>query len=368
MLRFLSIVLATWTLMHVYVFWRLASVPWLCAHASARTLAWLALALWLCYPISRFLDAWGLQFFAWPLEYIGALWIGILFLLFAALLVVDVTTVGGWALPRLALRLRSAAALGVLVLSLIALGQAFRSPVVRDYEVKLSGLPKAKDGLVLVEVSDLHLGTLIGKRWLSALVDRVNAMRPDLVLVVGDVVDGNVRRVQPFQPVLQQLRAPLGVWAVTGNHEFYAGLDRCVRLFEGAGFRVLRDRWAEAAPGLILAGVDDLTARAQGGENDGAVTKALAGRPAGATILLSHTPWAADAASSAGAGLMLCGHTHNGQIWPFTYLVGLRYPLRAGMYRVNGMHVIVCRGTGTWGPRLRLWRPSEIVRVTLRTE
>jgi predicted MPP superfamily phosphohydrolase len=121
------------------------------------------------------------------------------------------------------------------------------------------------------------------------------------------------------------------------------------------------------AAGLVLAGVDDLTARQQLGREDHPLERALANRPSGATILLSHSPWQADVAARLGAGLMLSGHTHNGQLWPFNYLVGLKYPLLGGRYDVGGMSVIVSRGTGTWGPRMRLWRPGEIVRITLRS-
>ena len=98
------------------------------------------------------------------------------------------------------------------------------------------------------------------------------------------------------------------------------------------------------------------------------MAQALAGVTPGATILLSHTPWQAEKAARAGVGLMLSGHTHGGQIWPFGYLVRRVYPLLAGQYDVDGMAVIVCRGTGTWGPPMRLWPPGEILRVTLRGE
>ncbi|MHB9030336.1 MAG: metallophosphoesterase, partial [Candidatus Latescibacterota bacterium] len=138
-----------------------------------------------------------------------------------------------------------------------------------------------------------------------------------------------------------------------------------IRFFGEVGYTVLRDRWAEVIPGLILAGVDDLTARRESGRTDRPVEKALANRPAGATVLLSHTPWQADRAAAAGANLMLSGHTHNGQIWPFNYITKLTYPLTAGRYEVDGMTVIVCRGTGTWGSRMRLWSPGEILRIRL---
>ncbi len=358
--------LSIWAVMHLYVFWRLASIPWVAAHISYPALVAIAVGLWASYVVARILDARGLQAVAWPLEYLAANWVGLLFLLFSTLLVADVLTLGGWLFHAQAPAIRAGAAALAGVLALIGFIQALRPPVLRDYEVRLPGLSRERDGTVLVAVSDLHLGNLLGKRWLSHLVDRLNRMKPDLIVVVGDLVDGNVGRVEPLRQVLTGLHAPHGVWAVTGNHEFYAGADRSVRLFDDAGFRVLRDRNEQVFPGLVLAGVDDLTARQQFGVQDGAIEKALANRVPGAAILLSHSPWQAERAATAGAGLMLSGHTHAGQVWPFNYLVALRYPLLAGRYEINGMSAIVCRGTGTWGPRMRLWQPSEILRVKLR--
>ena len=139
-------------------------------------------------------------------------------------------------------------------------------------------------------------------------------------------------------------------------------------LFEEANFTLLRNEWTEIKPGLVLAGVDDLTGRGRNTQSGDPISQALVGRLPGATILLSHTPWQVERAAKAGVGLMLSGHTHGGQIWPFDYLVRSRYPLLEGRYEVDGMTVIVCRGTGTWGPRMRLWHPSEILHVTLRGE
>jgi predicted MPP superfamily phosphohydrolase len=215
-------------------------------------------------------------------------------------------------------------------------------------------------------VSDLHLGNLLGRGWLARLATQITTLRPDLVVLVGDIIEGHERQMEPLLPVLRQIRAPLGVWAVTGNHEFYAGYEQSVSLLEQAGYGVLCDKAVALAPGLVLAGVDDLTARRQFNRNGEAITRALAGRPPGATILLSHTPWQAEVAARAGAGLMLSGHTHNGQIWPFNYLVRLSYRLLGGRYQVGDMTLLVGRGTGTWGPRMRLWQRSEILRITVR--
>jgi predicted MPP superfamily phosphohydrolase len=359
---FLFIVLTLWALMHAYVFWRVASIPWVERHVSRWTLISVAVALWLSYVLAR----WTTKHWpaTWPLEFFAANWMGVLFLLLAALVVVDVVTLGGWVFAKLAPIWRGWAAIVAGILSVVALVQGLRPPVVTDYEVRLPGLPKERDGTTLVAISDVHLGTLIGSRWMERLVARINGLRPDLVVVVGDLVDSHIDHAEVVLPVLRQLRAPLGVYAVTGNHEFYAKVDDCVRLMQDAGYTVLRDRSVTVVPGLVVAGVDDLTARRQFGLGNEAVPKALANRAAGGTILLSHTPWQAEAAAN-GAGLMLSGHTHGGQIWPFSYLVARQHPLLGGRYDVRGMTAIVCRGTGTWGPRMRLWHPAEILRIRL---
>ena len=210
----------------------------------------------------------------------------------------------------------------------------------------------------------MHLGSLLGKRWLAARIAQVKKHRPDLVVLLGDIFEGHGPPEDQLMVTFKQLSAPMGIWAVPGNHEFHGGAD--MSLFEEAAFKLLRNGWAEVRPGLIMAGVDDLTARRRNRQGGDPISQALAGRPPGAAILLSHTPWQAERAAKAGVGLMLSGHTHGGQIWPFDYLVRSRYPLLDGRYEVDGMTVIVCRGTGTWGPRMRLWSPSEILHVTLQ--
>lgn len=361
---FISIVLTVWTGMHAYVLWRI--LPMAAAPALRRVILILAATLWLSYPLSRFAAHAGLGRTGLILEAVGATWMGILFLAMACLLVADVVTAFGWLLPRWAPVIRQIALVVAGLLSCMALVQGLRSPVVRDYEVHLAGLPVELDGKVLVQLSDMHLGDLLGRRWLEGRVAQVESLHPDLLLITGDLIDGNAGAVEAMLPQLKRFHAPMGVWAVTGNHEFYAGLDRCVALMEAAGFKVLRDRAEEAAPGLVLAGVDDLTARRQFHMDGDPVDRALRGRPPGAAIFLCHSPLKAEEAASLGVGLMLSGHTHDGQIWPFGYLVRLAYPHLAGRYEVGSMSLIVSRGTGMWGPPMRLFRPSEILRITLR--
>ncbi len=361
-----SILISIFTLMHIYVFWRAASVPLVNRHLSLVFLIGTGVLLWAIFFAGRVFGHNSTGALAAVTEFFGMLWMGALFLLFIPLLVADIITLFGFLLPRTAPMIRGWALIAGALLSTIALVQGLRPPVVQSYEVRLPDLPRTMDRTVIVALSDLHLGSLIGKRWLAARIAQVREQRPDLVVFLGDLFEGHGPPAEELLAILRGLSAPLGVWAVPGNHEFHGGRNRSMRLIDETGIHLLRNRWFEVRPGFILAGVDDLTTKYRTGQSGDFISQALAGRPPGATILLSHTPWEAEKAAGTGASLMLSGHTHGGQIWPFGYLTRRIYPLLAGRYEVGGMPVIVSRGTGTWGPRMRLWRPGEILRVTLR--
>ena len=361
-----TILISACTVMHVYVFWRAASVPFIDRHVPRKVLIGTGVILWAVFFFGRVMGHGGTGDLAGTLEFLGMNWMGVLFLTFIPLLSIDLVTLFGFLMPRLSPSFRGWALLAGGVFSAIALFQGLRPPVVEKYEVNLPGFPDAADGTVLVALSDMHLGSQFGERWLAARIAQVNAQQPDLVVLIGDIFEGHGSPDKSLMDTFKNLSAPLGIWAVPGNHEFHGGGD--MGLFEAASFTLLRNGWAEVRRGIILAGVDDLTARRRNGQGGDPIMQALMGRPPGATILLSHTPWQAERAAKAGVGLMLSGHTHGGQIWPFDYLVRRRYPLLEGRYEVYGMTVIVCRGTGTWGPRMRFWRPSEILSLTLRTK
>lgn len=364
---FLTVVLGVWTLMHAYVLIRVLSLPGLATGAPRRLLFGLTAFLWASYPLSRILSHWTMA--ATPariLEWLGACWMGVLFLALVCLFAADLATGFGFLFRTWVPGVRLGALILAGLLSIVAMAQAWRGPVVDTYDIRLNDLPSRYDGLVAVQISDLHVGDLLGRRWLGGIVKHVEALHPDIIFMTGDLVDGDVGPVEPLVPILKELKAPLGVWAVTGNHEFYAGRERSVALFEKVGFRVLSDRWEAAAPGLVIAGVDDLTARRQFGLNHAPLERALGGHPKTATIFLCHSPLQVTRAANLGADLMLSGHTHDGQIWPFQYVVRLFYPYVAGLYKVDGMDLVVSRGTGTWGPPMRLFRRSEIVRLVLR--
>lgn len=368
-MAFVVVALGIWVLLHIYVGWRIAGLPWVKARTTAHPIMIGLTLLGLSYPAARLIMAHSNQGFATLFEFAGAIWIGVAFLLFTALLATDLVTLGGYLFPRQAPRLRTGAFVLALVLAIVALFQGMRPPVVREIEVALPGLPTERDGLRLVVVSDLHLGALIGPRWLADRVAQIEDLHPDAVLIPGDLVDSDLDGSRAMATVLARLQAPFGTWLVLGNHDVYAGAEQTTRFAEAAGLHVLRNRAEELAPGLRLAGLDDpAVQRVEGRPRPTLATILAGGRPAGATLLLAHTPDTATVREAAAAGveLMLSGHTHGGQLWPFGEIVRRRFPYFCGRYEVGPMALLVSRGAGTWGPRMRLWRPGEILLVRLR--
>jgi len=359
------VLLSVMTIMHVYVFKRASSLPLFKGRISRKSLMGTGVVLWLVFALGRFMGHGQTDAIASALEVTGLHWMGMLFLFGVSFLAVDIITGFGFLMRRHVFALRGLALIAGICLSMLALVQGMRPPVIRNYEVQLPGLPSEMEGKVIIAMSDLHAGAVVGKEWLEARVAQVQEQKPDMVVLLGDILEGHGHDHEELISVLRGLSAPLGVWIVLGNHEFHARRNNGGAPPDYDGIRVLSNTWTEVSPGLVLAGVDDLTHNHQSGNGGDPVGKALSDRPPGATILLSHTPWYAEKIAKEGVGLMLSGHTHGGQIWPFGYLTRLVYPLLEGEYNVNGMTVIVCRGTGTWGPRMRLWHPGELLRVKL---
>lgn len=360
---FVLIALAIWSSMNAYVIWRVVTLP----KIAGRVPRWVAITagviLASSWLIARILESRHVDGATRVLEWIGAQWMGAVLIAVACFFIADAGTGFGKLLPRHAGTARLIAFAAAVVLTLAAIANAMRPPVVREHEVRIPNLPAARDGMVVVVISDLHLGSLTSAKWFEDRVAQVEALHPDLVLIAGDLIEGDGPPEREFPQALRALRAPLGVWAVPGNHERHQGGADAV--LASAGIRVLRDEAVEVAPALFVAGVDTVGHTREPGR--GVVERALAQIPPGtATILLSHYPEQVEVASRRGVGLMIAGHTHAGQIWPFGLFVRMAYPYFAGRYEVGGMPLIVCRGTGTWGPRMRLWAPNEMLRIVIR--
>ena len=234
-----------------YVAWRASSLPRL-RKIPRRTFLLAVLLLALVIASERWLGngAYGswmslLKFVSWAL-------VGTLFLVFTCLFPVDLLTGFGRFFPRHAARARGGAMLAGCLLALLALFQGLRPPLVVRYEVRLPGLPAALDGTRLACISDLHLGPLIGPGWLAARVEQIRNLKPAMVLVLGDIFEGHGESAAPYLPILDTLAAPLGVWAVDGNHEMNGHRPRGAA--GGAPLPTLRDNMVQPAPGLFLAG------------------------------------------------------------------------------------------------------------------
>jgi len=357
------------TLLHVYVFIRLNSLPLFNRWGHRKVLICSGALLWLIFFLGRVYggNQYGIPTIA--LEVAGMHWMGSVFLMGVGLFTADLTSGFGFMFRRNVIRIRTLGMVFGLILVFTAHVQGIRPPVIETREVFINGLPTDLDGTTVAVMADLHLGEImVGSRWLNARIDQVQALQPDVIVLVGDLFE---RSSDPAElvPIMQRLSAPLGVYAVRGNHDALRPGRRDVtgEILFRAGIRLLSNEWIKVTDGLVLAGIDDLTSsRRRPGEGEANLDRALINRPENPTILLSHTPWMTDRAAAAGVDLMLSGHTHNGQIWPFTYVVRTRYPFITGRYDIDGMTLIVARGTGTWGPRMRLWAGGEISLITLR--
>ncbi len=361
-----TILLTVFTVMQVYVFWRIAHLSVVRKRVPRKVVFGLGLVLWICFLTGRYYGHDGDGFLAVQLEIFGMICLGGVFLTAFTLLVADIFTGFGFLLPRVKNRSRTLAVAVGMILTVVALVQGVRQPVLQDYTVYLEELPLEMDETTVIVLSDMHIGSTLGADWLNDRITQVLVQKPDLIFILGDFFEGHGLPLADLSSTLVRMAAPLGVWAVPGNHEFHGKDNAGLELFEKSGFQVIRNQWFEIKPGFIVAGVDDLTSASRREKNSDLISKSLQDRPEGATILLSHSPLDIHKAATAGVDLMLSGHTHGGQIWPFTYLVQRVYPYLAGRYEVETMSIIVSRGTGTWGPRMRLWHPGEILRITLR--
>ncbi len=325
-------------------------------------------------------------------------WMGASFLLFTALLATDLArliwvgatwlaaVMGGRLAPppdparRVFVARTLAGGAAFVAASATGLGveSAIGDPRVQEVPVRLERLPPALSGFTLAQISDLHVGATIGEKHVRRVVEMTNDLRPDAVVITGDLVDGSVAELHRATAHLARLQAPHGVWFVTGNHEYYAGARAWLAELARYGIRPLRNErvsLGDRGPGgasFDLAGVDDWSvARAEEGRWP-ALERATAGRDEDRSlVLLAHQPRGVAEGSRAGVELQISGHTHGGQLFPWNLVVGAVFPYFKGLYHHHeggrpGQIYVSC-GTGFWGPPIRLGAPAEIAKIVLTT-
>jgi predicted MPP superfamily phosphohydrolase len=249
------------------------------------------------------------------------------------------------------------AGLGALATVLAGLTHVSRGPRVRRVEVPIANLPVER--YTIVQLTDVHIGPLLGREFAARVTRDVNALGADLVVITGDFVDGRLSELRPEVEPFRELRAKDGVYAVTGNHEYYWDADPWLEHIRSLGIRVLRNERVRIADAFDLAGCDDVTAAED-------LPRALRGRdPSVPVVLLAHHPRTALRAAAAGVDLQLSGHTHGGQLLPLGWLARLFEPRVAGLARIGATWLYVSEGTGFWGPPVRVGTTQEITLLTL---
>ena len=371
-LVFVAIALALVGGMHYYLWARLVRDPQL-PETWARVLTVTIVALGVAMPATLFAARLLPGSVARPAIWVSFIWMGVGFLLvaffgladLARLLAFVVARYRGPAEPdperRIVLARTVAAGVSAVVAGLSAIGirSALSGIQIKQLDVKLRGLPQQLAGFRLVQISDVHVGPLLRKDWVAHIVEQIRQLAPDLVAITGDLVDGRVHELREHVAPLAKIEARRGVYFVTGNHEYYSGVEEWYAHLPSLGVRPLRNERVEVAPGLELAGIEDPT-----GAPD--LAAALHGRdPEGALVLLAHQPRQFAEAAKRGVPLTLSGHTHGGQIWPFSWLVALAQPYLAGLHRRGESQLYVSRGTGFWGPPMRVFAPAEITLLRL---
>jgi predicted MPP superfamily phosphohydrolase len=317
---------------------------------------------------------------ATPLMWISYTWFGVVFFTVMALGISDLARAitlrvhfGGaiedperrQAIGRL---FGGAAALLGIGVSGAGMVSALSAVTVKRVSVTIDRLTKGAAGMRIVQISDVHVGPTIGKDFIERIVARINELQPDAVAITGDLVDGSVAELAEHVAPLAKLEAKHGVFFVTGNHEYYSGADEWIAHLRSLGVRVLRNEHVRIGgeDGFDLVGIDDHSAAGNGHGSD--LKKALAGREQErACVLLAHQPRGIELADELGVDLQLSGHTHGGQMFPWNFAVRLQQPFVAGLHRLARAQIYVSRGTGYWGPPMRVGAPAEITEIKLVT-
>ncbi len=317
-----------------------------------------------------------------PLAFASYIWMGSILYFFMAVVVLDIVRAvarrkkksASNAAPEDPARRRvmtQVAAGTAAAVSGVALRGGLAEIEVREVQVKLPRLPKQLEGLTLVQLTDVHVGPTIGREFIESIVEKCNALKPDAMIITGDLVDGSVPQLRNHTEPLGSLKSRYGSYFVTGNHEYYSGAPQWEQELRRLGINVLRNERVSIgdAASIDLAGIDDYRAQGMVPGHGSDISRIVKDRdPERELVLLAHQPRSIELAAEAKAGLQISGHTHGGQLFPWSAFVRLTTPYVAGLYRHNDdTQIYVSRGTGYWGPPIRFGAPHEITKIRLRS-
>ena len=360
---FLLIFLVIYGGMHVLVFWGFH--PLLKGHPALPTLTWIWMVGMITTPLLvRFSERVGLEIFARGLAWIGYSWMGLIFIAFSLFVLIGcwelLFRLASWPLPQLPnLSIYGAVTATVVLFVVIAASfyGLYEANNLQIERVKIASpkLPPGTPPIHIAQISDLHLGLIHRDEALAPIINQLQELQPDLLVATGDIVDAQINHLDELVYLWQRIDPPLGKYAVTGNHEYYAGLDQSLDFLRRSGFQILRNRSINVGEWLKVVGVDDPARRGISDEEG-----ALGERSKRFVLLLKHRPDFIEA-STGRFDLQLSGHGHGGQIFPFNLLTAIKYPMLDGLYTLaDNQYLYTSRGTGTWGPPMRIFSPPEI--------
>jgi predicted MPP superfamily phosphohydrolase len=372
---FIAFFFLVYGLMHVYAFSKARTALSL-SFASGICLAAFMLVMILAPFIINISERQGYELFARGMSYVGYLWMGGLLLFITASLLFD--------MYRLLVHASAYILKKDLAVMVFPAGYSFFIPLLLSIAISFYGYFEAKnihtEHLIvrtsklpdnisrfrIVQISDVHLGLIVREERLKNIVRIIKEAKPDMLISTGDLVDGQMNKLEGLAEMLQDIKPEYGKFAVTGNHEFYAGLGQALSFTKKAGFKMLRGKEVSIDGIINIAGVDDSTFYAAGLSEKVSEKGLLAGLDHNKfTLFLKHRPIIDD--DSIGLfDLQLSGHTHKGQIFPFSIVTKMFFPHQSGMFNLLKNSILyVSRGTGTWGPPIRFLSPPEVTVVDL---
>lgn len=373
---FFSIVISVYSLLSYYIYSRgIQAFP-----AGSAGRGWFKgvfIFLTASYVVARIMERVYLSVLSDVFTWIGSFWLAVFFYSLLIVLAIDLVRLANalipfWPEPWKTLQFKHNLFIISVSLTLIAVLGGFinaLSPRLKTVEVLIDKEVSGTKELSIAFASDIHMGTLIGPRRTKRIVDRINGLEPDLILLGGDVVDEDLAPVirGNLGISLNRLKAPLGVFGITGNHEYIGGAASAVKYLEEHGITMIRDTTVLVNGNFYILGREDRDRPRFSGKGRKSVEEMMAGvdrsKP---VIMLDHQPFELDEKEKEGIDLTLSGHTHHGQLWPLNFLTKAIYEVSWGYKQKGNMHVYVSSGVGGWGPPVRIGNRPEIVLIRLR--
>jgi hypothetical protein len=361
--------------MHLYLFARIKkAIPFGAGTGIFLTIFFIVMIL---APIAvRFLERHGMETAARFMSYTGYIWMGMIFLFLIVSLILDLYRLaiyaGHFAFPGGFSRVNPSPWLMLILPVVISLGanaygyMEAKNPRIEKITMEHAIIPEDIGKIRIVQISDVHIGVMIREKRLEKIVNEIKKADPDILVSTGDLLDGQMNNLVEPMMLLKSIQPRYGKFAVTGNHEFYAGLHESIAFMQDSGFSVLRGQGTTVAGRINIIGMDDPTGLRMGLSRDVAEGQILSLFPReNFTLLLKHQP-VVDVTALGRFDLQLSGHTHKGQIFPFSLITRLYFPNHSGHFMLpKQSRLYVNRGTGTWGPPIRFLAPAEITVIDL---